>query len=112
MSRHDDQTNISDMLGHAREAVDMLGNDSLEVFGKDRVKQLAVTRLIEIIGEAANRVSPEMRRKNPGIAWQAIIGMRNRLIHGYDVIDYDLLWNTVIHDLPLLITSLEELDTQ
>jgi len=58
--------------------------------GRNRVMQLALTRLVEIVGEAANRVSQATRQKTPGIPWPQIISMRNRLIHGYDVIDCDL----------------------
>jgi uncharacterized protein with HEPN domain len=71
--------------------------------------QLALARLMEIVGEAANRVSSETQRQHPEIPWPQIIGMRNRLIHGYDVVDYDLLWDTVREDLPPLISALEEL---
>jgi uncharacterized protein with HEPN domain len=71
--------------------------------------QLALTRLVEIVGEAGNRVSKAMQQKTPEIPWPQIIGMRNRLIHGYDVIDFDLLWDTITDDLPPLIVSLESI---
>lgn len=71
------------------------------------MKQLALTRLVEIIGEAARRVSESTIRNNPDIPWSDITGMRNRLAHGYDVIDLDLLWDTVQVDLPLLIEKLQ-----
>jgi uncharacterized protein with HEPN domain len=95
------------LLSHAREAVELLGKTGREELGRDRVMQLALTRLMEIVGEAANRVSQEIRQKTPEIPWPQIIGMRNRLIHGYDVIDCDLLWDTVTNDLPPLITALK-----
>ncbi|MCP4644557.1 MAG: DUF86 domain-containing protein [bacterium] len=57
--------------------------------------------------EAAYRVEPSVRRQHPSIPWPQIVGMRNRLVHGYDVIDYDLLWDTVTNDLPPLIAALE-----
>ena len=84
-----------------------LGVVAREELGRDRVMQLALTRLVEIIGEATNRVSQVTIQKYPNIPWQQIIGMRNRLVHGYDVIDYDLLWDTVTNDLPPLITALK-----
>lgn len=107
MSMRDDRTSLKDMLGHAREAVEMLGDESREELGRDRVRQLALTRLVEIIGEAANRVSEASRRETTGIPWPQIIGMRNRLIHGYDVIDYQMLWDTITNDLPPLIAALQ-----
>ena len=109
MSRHDDQVSLKDMLSHAKEAVVLLGKMGREDFGSDRVMQLALTQLVEIVGEAATRVSQATQQKNPEIPWSQIIGMRNRLVHGYDVIDYDLLWDTVTKDLPPLITVLKEI---
>jgi len=107
MSEHDDRISLKDMLGYAREAVKLLGATSREELGHNRMMQLALTRLVEIVGEAANRVSQETRQKNSDIPWPPIIGMRNRLIHGYDIIDFDLLWDTVTDDLPPLIAQLE-----
>ena len=107
MSRHDDKTSLKDMLSHAREAVELIGKTGREELERDRVMQLALTRLMEIVGEAANRVSQEIRQKTPEIHWPQIVGMRNRLIHGYDVIDCDLLLDTVTNDLPPLITALK-----
>ena len=71
--------------------------------------ELALVRLIEIIGEAAARVSPEGQREYPSIPWPKIIGMRNRLIHGYDEVDLDVLWDTIEFDLPPLITTLQQI---
>lgn len=109
MSMHDDSVSIKDMLNHAREARELLGDLSREAFQNQRVMQLALTRLVEIVGEAANRVFPVTREKYPEIPWPQIIGMRNRLVHGYDVIDYDLLWDTVTFDLPPLIAMLQRI---
>ena len=109
MSMHDDAVSLKDMLNHAREAVELLSDTSRETFRDQRVLQLALTRLVEIVGEAANRVSDATRQAHPDIPWPGIIGMRNRLVHGYDVIDYDLLWDTVTSDLPPLIAALERI---
>jgi uncharacterized protein with HEPN domain len=101
-----DEVSISDMFDHATEAISLLGSKTVEDLEHDRVLQLALTRLFEIIGEAANRVSPTTQEKHPEIPWRPVIGMRNRLIHGYDVIDYQLLWATVSEDLPPLAATL------
>lgn len=82
MSVRDDRTSMLDMLSHGREAVDLLGDQDRAALGRDRVLQLAMTRLVEVIGEAANRVSNETQRRHPDIPWPQIVGMRNRLIHG------------------------------
>jgi len=70
---------------------------------------LALQRLIEIIGEAAKKVSAETRSKFADIKWAAIAGMRDRLIHAYFDVNLDLVWDTLIDDLPPLITALESL---
>lgn len=66
-------------------------------------------RRLEIIGEAAGRISPEFRHKHTEIQWSEIRGMRNQMIHGYDDIDMDVVWDTVERDVPRLIQILESL---
>ena len=70
--------------------------------------QLALVRLVEIVGEAAARVSPEAQERFPSIPWQQARGMRNRLVHGYDTVDLAVLWDTIQDDLPALIVQLRE----
>ena len=106
MSKHDDRISIGHMLDHAREAVDMLRGRSRTDLDQDRMLELALVRLVEIIGEAAYRVSDEARDNTPEIPWPQIIGMRNRLIHGYDRVDLQVLWDTIYEDLPPLIQAL------
>ena len=60
---------------------------------------LAATHLLELLGEAAAHVSPEMQKKYPAIPWPKIVSMRNRLIHGYDYIDYNIVWDAVTRNL-------------
>ena len=95
------------MLRHAREACELLGSASREDLAGDRVMQLALTKLVEIVGEAANRVAVTTQQAHPEIPWAQMVGTRNRLTHAYDVIDYDVLWDTVRDDLPTLIAQLE-----
>ena len=104
-----DPQRIADMLAHAREAVAMAADCSREDLDTDRMRQLALVRLVEIIGEAAARVSPEGQLQWPTIPWGPARGMRNRLIHGYDSVDLDVLWDTLQLDLPALIVQLDEI---
>ena len=78
-------------------------------FEDDRQHQLAILKAVEIIGEAASRISEETKAKHPGIPWSEIIGMRNRLVHGYFAVRLDRVWRTVQDDLPPLIAQLEAL---
>jgi uncharacterized protein with HEPN domain len=78
-------------------------------FDSDGLLQDAVVRRLEIIGEAAGRVSPETVAAHPGIPWREIIGMRNRIVHEYFRIDLDVVWRVVQEDLQDLIDKLEPL---
>jgi uncharacterized protein with HEPN domain len=74
----------------------------------DRQLNLFLVRLLEIVGEAAGRVPAEERAHHPEIPWPEIVGLRNRLIHGYDSVDFDILGQILSHDLPPLIGALEK----
>ena len=91
------------------EAIDMLGSQSMEELRDNRMLQLALVQLIEIVGEAASRVPIEFREANPSIPWQLAADMRNKLIHGYDVVEYAIVYDTVKEDLPPLVQQLETL---
>jgi uncharacterized protein with HEPN domain len=97
------------ILDHAREAVEMARGKTRAQLDSDRQLNLALTRLLEIVGEAAARTSPEERSRYPAIPWMQVVGLRNRLIHGYDSVDFDILWQIVTRDLPPLIATVEEI---
>ena len=102
-----DETALQDMLAYAREAVAACHNRARGDLDRDRFLYLGLQRLIEIIGEAASRVSEETRARHPRVPWRVIVGMRNRLIHGYEVVEPDTVWDTLVLDLPPLIGQLE-----
>jgi len=91
MSKHDNMVRLRHMLEHSREAVALMQDKNRSELENSRLHALALVRLIEIVGEAANRVSKARRKRHPEIPWSQIIGMRNRLVHGYDAIDFDIL---------------------
>ena len=107
MSRRDDRISLVDMLNHAREAVALLGEAGPDDLAGDRIRELALRKLVEIVGEAANRVSEETRQSHQEIPWPQIVGMRNRLVHGYDAISLERLCDTMRDDLPPLIEQLQ-----
>ena len=94
------------MLEHAEEALQFVGNMSRAQLTTDRTLELALTRLVEIIGEAASRDSESTRMQYPAIAWADAVGMRNRIVHVYYDVDLNVLWDTIIDDLPPLISQL------
>jgi uncharacterized protein with HEPN domain len=111
MTRHDDKVRLKHMPDRAQEALLMVKGKQRQDLEQDRMLELALVRLIEIIGEAAVRVSPDGQSKYSSVPWPQIIGMRNRLVHGYDQVDLDVLWNTIEFDLPPLVKELENIQT-
>jgi uncharacterized protein with HEPN domain len=109
MSQHDPQVRLRHMLEYAREALSLMQGRTRADLDEDRALGLAIARCLEIVGEAAARLSDATQQQYPGIPWPQIIGMRNRLIHGYDLVDYDIVWSTVSEDLPPLIAELEKI---
>jgi uncharacterized protein with HEPN domain len=86
MSRRDDTVPIRHMLDQAREAVEIVRQRSRADLDGDRVLQLALRQVIQIVGEAANRVSKEGQARYQDIPWRAVIAARNRIVHGYDTV--------------------------
>ncbi len=78
-------------------------------FDQDLKTQDAVIRRVEIIGEATRRLSLEFRAAHPDIPWQAMAGMRSRLIHDYDEVSLNLVWDVIQQDIPTLIAQVEPL---
>lgn len=106
MTQADDATRLAHMRDAASKVIDFSQGKPREALDTDEILCLALVRLLEIVGEAANRVSEATRKQHPEIPWPQIVGMRNRLIHGYDVIDLDILWQTIEHDVPKLLQAL------
>jgi uncharacterized protein with HEPN domain len=109
MSRRDPEIPLRHMLDYAQKAIDISQGKSQKDLDENLTFNLALTHLVEIIGEAANRVPEDFQENHPEIPWAQIIGMRNRLIHGYDEVDLDFLWSVVQDDVPELIVQLEKL---
>jgi len=107
MTRRNDIIRLRHMLDHAGKASQIVGCCSHDELLKDQIKCWALVRLLEIVGEAAARVSDEFQSKYPNIPWSRIVGLRNRLIHGYDAVDMDILWKVLTEDMPKLIEALE-----
>jgi uncharacterized protein with HEPN domain len=109
MTRRDEGVRVRHMLDHAREAVEMADGRDRADLDTDRQFSLAMVRLMEIVGEAAARVPDSFRQEHPQVPWRDIADLRNRLIHGYDLVDHDTLWDIIQLDLPPLIAELERM---
>src|SRR5215211_855003 len=109
MTQHDDDLRLRHMLDHGREALGLVRNIDKAAFQQDRLLQLGIVRLLEIVGEAASRTEVATRDQYPSIPWRRIIGLRNRLVHAYDMIDLGIVWSIVARDLPRLVEEFEKI---
>ena len=102
-----DREYLLDIVSSARLALSYVEGVSVNDFLDDTQLQDSVIRRIEVIGEAAGRISSEFREQHPEVPWQEMIGMRNRMIHRYDDVDLEVVWNTAKDSLPRLLDSLD-----
>lgn len=109
MSKHDPTAALRHMLDHAKEVVLLAQDKTRADLDTDRLLNLALVRLLEIVGEAAGRIPEAARVLHPEIPWPQIVSLRNRLIHGYDSVDFNILWQIITTDLPSLIGALEKI---
>jgi len=105
----EDKIRVQHILDEAAEACRYAEGITFDEFVKDAKTVRAVIRCIEVIGEAASKISLEFRKNCPDVPWQKTIGMRNRLIHVYFDIDYNIIWQTVKENLPPLIEQLQSI---
>ena len=104
-----DEVYLLDMLIAARKTLKFVEGIDRNEFDDNEVIQNAVMRPLEIIGEAASRISIPFRKAHPEIQWKEMIGLRNRLIHEYFRVEFGAVWDTIQKDIPKLIKSIEPL---
>ena len=107
MSARDVTVTLRHMLDAARRAGEIAAGIERVDLAPDHVPTLALTRLVEIVGEASRRVPDAVRSDHPEIPWREMAGTRDRLIHGYDEVDLDILWTIVTSHLPALVGQVE-----
>ena len=107
--RTEDRIRLLHMIEAAHAAMDFIAGRQRGDLQTDRMLLFAALRAIEVMGEAASKVSDEVRQTNPAIPWIAIVGMRNRLIHAYFDVDIDIVWETLQVEIPALLPQLEAL---
>src|SRR5262249_53589758 len=100
---------LLDILNAAQAAQEYVRGRTYETFQADPLCQDAVIRRLEVVGEAARRVTPATRQTLKEIPWEKMIGLRNVMIHDYDDIDLQVVWDTVNKDLPPLVENLKKL---
>ena len=109
MSKHDPLVRLKHMREFAQKAVSLVEGKTKEDLEDDEVLRFALTHLVELVGEAASQFPRELQQKYPQIPWPKIVGIRNKLIHGYDYVDYDILWDAITQNFPQLLTELNKI---
>lgn len=109
MRQREDEALLRDMLEHARRAVNAASGRARADLEHDPVFLAALERFVEVVGEAASRLTEQTREESPSVPWREIIAMRNRLVHGYFAVDHDILWTVVNDELPALVAALQEI---
>ena len=107
--RAEDRIRLLHMVEASQAALQFMTGCQRGDLQTDQMLLFAVLRAIEVIGEAANRVSEDIRLANANIPWNAIVGMRNRLIHAYFDVDTDMVWETVQVEIPAVLVKLKAL---
>ncbi len=102
----DDWVYVGHMLDMASKVVEKTSSDSRAQFDADENLRLAVTHLLQVIGEAASHVSSDFRNQHNQIPWKAIIGMRQKVVHDYMNVDEDIVWDTARSEVPSLVERL------
>jgi uncharacterized protein with HEPN domain len=104
----DELVYIGHMLDKAHEALSLVRGKIRQDYDRDTALRLALTHLIQVIGEAARRVSSQFRERHPEVPWDAIAGMRSKIVHDYMNVDEDIVWDSVTQELQPLIEELKK----
>lgn len=104
-----DLARLKHMLEAAQMSLQFIKGKKRKELESDRMLCFAIIRALEIVGEAASQISKSFQTKHPDVEWRAIVGMRNRLIHVYFNIDYDIVWRAVKLEIPKLIKQIESI---
>jgi len=100
---------VEQMLDAVRRIRTIIRGQSRAAFEADEVRQLALLHLIQLLGEAASRTTAAFRDAHPELPWAQMIGMRNRIVHGYDHVDPDIVWRVATEDVEPVLAVLERL---
>jgi len=107
--QHDDLVYAGHMLDMTRKALELVRNKNRQNYNSDETLRFALAHLVQVIGEAARHVSKKFCDDHPQIPWKAIVGMRHKVVHDYMNVDEDVVWDTVVKELPPLLAELQKI---
>jgi uncharacterized protein with HEPN domain len=109
MSKHGDEIVRQDIINAGKLILEFIEGFDKRTFVSDRKTRSAVLYQLTVIGEAVKRLSKEFRAQHTHIPWSLMAGMRDHVIHGYDLVDWDEVWQTARKDIPELLQKIEQL---
>ena len=109
MTAPDNLSRLRHIFDACQEALKFVENQNKEDLQYNRMLALALIKELEIIGEAANNISMDCQLQYSDVPWKDMIGMRNRLVHAYFGINYDIIWRTVTESLPVLLLDVQKI---
>ena len=105
----DDMVYVGHMLDMAEKATAKVRGSERSEYDQDENLRLALAHLVQVIGEAARRVSTRFQQAHPEVPWRSIIGIRHKVVHDYLEVDYDIVWGVATVDLPVLVAQLKNI---
>lgn len=105
----DDRVTVAQMLDVVRRIRAIIRGQTRDAFETDEIRQLALLHLIQVLGEAASRTTAAFRDAHPELPWAQMVGMRNRIVHGYDDVDPDIVWRVATEDVEPVLAALERI---
>jgi uncharacterized protein with HEPN domain len=105
----DDRVTAAQMLDAVRRIRAVIRGRTRDAFETDEIRQLALLHLIQVLGETASRTTAAFRDAHPELPWAQMTGMRNRIVHGYDDVDPDIVWRVATEDVEPVLAALERI---
>jgi uncharacterized protein with HEPN domain len=109
MSRRDARVTLRQIAEYGRHAQAICEDKSAHEIAADWREAFAFERVMEVLGEAVKRLPEDLKRRHPDVPWQLVAGMRDKISHGYDSVDQQVLWDAVRNDLPVLLKAVEQM---
>jgi len=109
MSKRDERITLRQIIEYIGHAQALCAGQTVQQIAADWRQGLAFERVMEVLGEAVKRLPEALRQRYPQVPWKLVVGMRDKISHGYDAVDYQTLWDAVQSDLPTLLATAKQM---